>query len=136
MRVIVLYGDTETGKSWAAGSMAPDAYKLPPQQSSTGCGWWDAYDGESSIIIDEYYGWLRWSFLLQLLDRYSLRVETKGGSCQFVGKEVIFTSNKPPWHWYDREKIPEQGPLRRRLTAIYHCEKDLVTKVVWPAVVF
>lgn len=130
MRVTVFYGPTGTGKSWAADELAPDAYRLPPQQSASGCGWWDAYDGQSTVIIDEFYGQLRWSFMLQLLDRYPLRVESKGGSCEFVGRHLIFTSNKPPWEWYDQTKM-NLGPLKRRVTELYLCEADLFSKIQW-----
>lgn len=138
MQVVVLYGESGTGKSWTADAMAPDAFRLPPQQSHSGTGWWDGYDGESDIIIDEFYGQLRWSFMLQLLDRYPLRVESKGGSVNFVGRRLIFTSNKAPWDWYDREKVVDQTPLKRRVSKVWHFTFDyrhhgaVCSSVSWP----
>lgn len=131
MRCDIFYGPPGTGKSAAAHAIDPEAFRLPPQQTSSGCGWWDGYDGQETVIIDEFYGQLRWGFLLQLLDRYPLRVEYKGGSVPFVGRRVIFTSNKPPWEWYDYSKF-DCGPLKRRITRIYHCVDNVFYVVNWP----
>lgn len=127
-QVWVFYGPTGTGKTQAAWSMAPDAFLLSPQQSSSGTGWWDGYDGHENVIVDEFYGWLRWNFLLQLLDRYPLRVECKGGSHEFVGKRIIFTSNKPPSVWYDPVKI-DWSPLKRRIDFLYECLPDVWNRI-------
>lgn len=132
MQVIVLYGKAGTGKSRAAEAMAPEAFRLPLSQGSSGSGWWDGYDGQDDVIIDEFYGQLRWAFMLQLLDRYPLTVETKGGSCSFVGRRVIFTSNKAPWDWYDKDRIQDQGPLKRRLSSVYQCSTDCFYRIDWP----
>jgi len=127
MEIIVIYGPTGTGKTSAAWQSAPEAYLLPPQQSASGTGWWDGYNGESDIIIDEFYGWLRYSFLLQLLDRYPLRVETKGGSVNFVGRRVFMTSNHPPSSWYDPLKF-SWAPLERRITKIFEMKNDVTIR--------
>ena len=125
--VFIIYGPTGTGKTSAAWAMAPQAYLLPPQQSSSGTGWWDGYNGEADIIIDEFYGWLRYSFMLQLLDRYPLRVEFKGGSYNFVGRRIILTSNQPPSAWYDPTKYA-YPPLERRFDYIYEMKNDVTIR--------
>lgn len=111
---IVYYGATGTGKSHRAFTGYPDAYWLPQGK------WFDNYSGQETVVIDEFYGWLPYSFLLRLLDKYPLLVETKGGHVQFVAKLVLFTSNTPPWEWYSSKC--EQGPLKRRLAKVYHVE--------------
>lgn len=69
--------------------------------------WWDGYlpSVHTSVLIDDFYGWLPWSFLLQLTDRYPFRVEIKGGSLPFIAKNIFITSNSRPEEWYDMEKI-------------------------------
>lgn len=74
------------------------------------------------MIIDEFYGWLRYSFLLQLLDRYPIRIEYKGGSVEFTSRRIILTSNKAPQDWYDKDKFP-YPPIERRLTKIVWCDQ-------------
>lgn len=124
MEVVVLWGPTGTGKTRAAWDLAPTAYGLPPSQGGSGVGWWDGYDGHETVIIDEFYGWLKYSFFLQLLDRYPLRLETKGGSVECQLRRVILTSNKPPEEWYDGAKFPFP-PIDRRLSRVIKCDHDL-----------
>lgn len=94
MEVIVLQGPTGTGKSKWCMDNYPDAYWK--QRGN----WWDNYSGEETVIIDEYYGWLPYDFLLRLCDRYPLLVEIKGGQVQFNSKRIIFTTNAVPNTWY------------------------------------
>lgn len=79
-------------------------------------------------MVDEFYGWFSWDFMLRLCDRYPLSVETKGGAVQFVAKKIIFTSNDHPRDWY--KKMTERygwdantNPLCRRITKTVHIEK-------------
>lgn len=109
--VIVYYGPTGTGKSHRAQQTDPDPYWLPQGK------WFDNYFGQETCIIDEFYGWLPYAFLLRLLDRYPMLVETKGGHVQFVSRRIIFTSNKPPWEWYSSSC--DSAPLCRRINEIY-----------------
>lgn len=80
-------------------------------------GWWDGYEGQQVVIIDEFYGWLGYDFILRLTDRYPLLVETKGGTVQFVSRVVIFTSNSHPRDWYPN--IRDRAPFDRRFPAVF-----------------
>ncbi len=87
--------------------MAPNAYWKPVGE------WWDGYDGQEDVVMDDFYGWLKWSFLLNLLDRYPMLVPIKGGTKEFVAKRVFITSNKKPEMWYPNQI--DIAPLVRRL---------------------
>lgn len=107
--VKVYWGPTGTGKTRRALEEHPDAYFLRSK-------WWDGYDGEEHVIIDEFEGWLPFSFLLAVLDRYPMRVENKGGGRNLPVKTITFTSHFHPEDWYPE---PERWPeLKRRITAI------------------
>lgn len=119
MEVIVYWGSTGAGKSRCAFEEYPDAYVK--SKSNGNNNWWNGYLKQEVVIVDEYYGWFPWDFMLRICDRYPLSVETKGGSVQFVGKKIIFTSNKHPKEWYpnmhDRYGWdPTTNPLCRRIT--------------------
>lgn len=115
--VKVLWGPTGTGKSMYCAHSYPEAYWKP--QST----WWDGYTGQEVVIIDEFYGWLTYSFMLRLLDRYPLVLETKGGHTTFLAKTLIITSNKHPRDWYDPARHA-YAPLERRLDEIIQYPLD------------
>lgn len=94
-KVIVLVGDTGAGKSHYCHTNYPDAYWK--QNSKWFCG----YDSHDTVVLDDFYGWLPWSTLLNICDQYQLTVETKGGNVNFVAKNLIITSNADPNTWYD-----------------------------------
>jgi len=92
--VIVLIGPTGTGKSrWALQNTSNGYWKQRSQ-------WWDGYENQEHVILDEFYGWLPFDVLLRICDRYPLLVETKGGQTTFLAKKIVITSNKLPDTWY------------------------------------
>lgn len=104
------YGPTGTGKSFEAYQRFPEAYW------KMGCNkWWDGYRGESAVIIDDYRPDLcTFAELLRLLDRYPYRVEFKGGSSQFVARDLVITCPKHPRDmWATRTEEDIQQLLRR-----------------------
>lgn len=92
--VHVLYGPTGTGKSKWCMDTYPRAYWKSQDQ------WWDDYDNDETVIFDEFYGWIKFSILLRICDRYPLKLERKGGFINFKSKNLIFTSNVKPDEWY------------------------------------
>ncbi|AAN37960.1 replication protein V1 [Goose circovirus] len=96
--VIVLIGRPGSGKSRYA-------FEFPAREKyykSRG-KWWDGYNGQDVVVMDDFYGWLPYDDLLRICDRYPLRVEYKGGMTQFVAKTLIITSNREPRDWYKCE---------------------------------
>ncbi len=119
MEVHVFYGPTGTGKSRKAWSEAgQEAFVLMAPNSKNGPVWFDGYDGQKNVIIEEYYGWMRWNFLLQLLDRYPMRVPVKGGSLEWVPKKIWICSNERPQEWYNYNERMDYQTLRRRISTI------------------
>lgn len=110
-KVILCVGPTGTGKSRFCLEQYPNAYWK--QRSN----WWCGYSGESTVIIDEFYGWLPFDMLLRLCDRYPMRLETKGGQCQCVATTIVITSNNHPDTWYKNSYL---SALYRRFTNIIY----------------
>lgn len=107
-KVIVLHGAAGTGKTRrAVEHEGPDRTYVVSRGDSGRCIWWDGYNPtiHTTVVLDDFYGWLPWSFLLQLMDRYGFKVEVKGGTLPFLAKTLFITSNTNPENWYDMEKI-------------------------------
>jgi len=106
------YGATGTGKSHAAYEESPDPFT---------CGetakWFQGYDGHENVIIDDFRkDFIKFHELLKLLDKYPYLVEYKGGSRQFLAKQIIITSPYHPKDVYDNREDIDQ--LLRRIDEI------------------
>lgn len=83
--------------------------------------WWDGYNGEECVLVDEFYGTLKFSYLQRLLDRYPMPVQIKGGTTHFRSKVIVFTSNVPWTQWFEKkfEQHPEvKLSFERRVTTV------------------
>jgi len=92
--VYVLVGQPGSGKTRWAYDNYPDLYSKPNGQ------WWDGYQGQETILLDDFYGDVEYSLLLKVCDRYPLQVPVKGGFTQANWKRIIITSNHNPQQWY------------------------------------
>lgn len=111
------WGATGTGKSKYCRDHYPEAYWKPFGK------WWDDYDGQETVVIDEFYGWLPFSVLLRLADWTPLYVPNKGGFAKFTAKRIIITSNADPESWYPGVYPEVKKALLRRVTSCkeYKC---------------
>lgn len=100
VNVLVLWGPSGTGKSKLAYTLAeqmhPNNYYVKPAFNT----WWDGYNGEKCVILDDFCGQWPITYTLLVLDRYPLKVEFKGGSTELLANNFIITSNYHPQDWY------------------------------------
>lgn len=81
--------------------------------------WFDGYDANEVVIFEEFRMSL-WDFrnILCLFDRYPARVQTKGGTRQWVANIILVNSQENPDEvWEPKENIEQ---LKRRITAKIH----------------
>lgn len=118
MNVIVYWGASGVGKTRRASEEAGEDVYYLSVGDKTQTLWWDGYTGQNSVIIDDFYGWMPWSFMLRLLDRYPFTVQIKGGSVAFTSHNIYITSNVDPMNWYKNVPNNDVTPLIRRITQI------------------
>ena len=111
----VFWGGSGVGKSRRAlfegGS---DAFWLP-RPLANGQVWWDGYDGQETVVIDDFTCWIPLNQMLRMLDRYPLNVQTKGSTVPFKPRTIIITSNFNPRNWYEKCPQEQRDSLFRRL---------------------
>lgn len=97
--VEVYLGEPGSGKSRAAWERYPDAYDWNDNK------WWDGYENQEVVIMDDFKGNITYTELLKLMDRYPKRVETKGGFATFNSKKIIITSCVEIEDWYEYDEV-------------------------------
>lgn len=112
MRVTVIWGKTGKGKSQLAHTIDPNLFRVPGLKPL----WMDGYQGEETILLDDYYGEMPYSQLLTFTDGYKYGLPVKSSFTWKKYKHVIFTSNVHPSEWYPDEGKSEA--LFRRITEI------------------
>lgn len=118
-KVVWLWGKSGVGKTREAFNVPDDATVYSWNQTK----WWNGYAQQFRIVIDDFtFDKTDSSFryLLKLLDRYHLKVETKGGMVEINSPEIYITSEFPPDTWFESGNSLNQ--VLRRL--------DEVTEVV------
>lgn len=122
-------GDAGTGKTEAAkiesAAWGGGTYWLTIEKLG-GKVWWDGYEGQENIIIDEFNCGLTLTDFKRLIDSSPMTVPFKGGSTQFLGKRVWFLSNNPVDAWYYKSAPP--GPNRNALERRLHYKEWFGTR--------
>lgn len=113
-RVFWFYGPTGTGKSREAYDRFPEAYTKPGATK-----WWDGYDGQSDVIVDDYRrDFCTFAELLRLLDRYPLTVEYKGGYTAFLARNIVITTPYCPRRTWEGRCDEDIAQLERRIEEV------------------
>ena len=122
-RVFWFWGPTGTGKTRTAysESQAPDddGVVSEPYFKMATNKWWDNYQGERDVIIDDYRrDFCTFAELLRLLDRYPLTVEVKGGTVSFTSLRIYITTPKNVEDTWKERTLEDMAQLRRRITEV------------------
>ncbi len=108
LNVQVLSGETGSGKTRRA--VESGGYLIHGDDMD----WWDGYEQEETLIIDEYSNQLKITKLLGILDGYQLRLAIKGGFTYANWTNVIITTNLDTLH--EQARPCHQAALARRIT--------------------
>ncbi len=109
----IWYGVTGAGKSYLARSTFPGAYWTPGGKDE----WYDGYDGQKCIVIDELDPHtIPIRRLLRLANPYPLKLQVKGGFVECVAQTVVITHNEHPHTWYPHAGERSVAALMQRAT--------------------
>ena len=115
LKVITLIGYTGLGKTFAIKDSYPNN-SYSPYYGNNGI-WFCGYQEQPVLLLDEFYGQVPLHKILQLLDPYPLRVETKGGTVPLHASIIFITSNATPDNWYPND--PLKKDRTKEIDALY-----------------
>lgn len=123
-QVYVLHGSTGTSKTKTAYAICggyKDVYTWQPGNGD----WFDGYQGQDYVIIDEYRGQFKYATLLNLLDGYpNTRVQVKNGFVLWSPKVIVITAPTDPHAWYPNLDAKDSlAQLMRRVTDVYDLDE-------------
>ena len=93
MEIYILWGEPGTGKtSHVMRTHGESVYKFDPPYK-----WFDGYEGEEVLLIDDYKrGAIDRGLLLNILDRWRLKIDIKGSYTWALWTKVYITTNFHP----------------------------------------
>lgn len=118
--VRVYWGATRTGKTRGAYEWATSR-GLSTHFQTMGT-WWEGYLQQQVVILDDFgpdkAKKMGITYLLNLLDRYPMRVEIKGCSVPFNSPWIFITSNLRPQDWYPGLNPEQMAALEARFDEV------------------
>lgn len=127
--VILMIGPPGCGKTRAVRERedAADLYVKPCDRDF----WMNGYDGHPAVLLDDFAGaanHVTLTNLLQLLDRYQIRVSTKHGHTWWQPERIYITTNIHPANWYEyKDRMVHYEALKRRFTDVKDFGANIVT---------
>lgn len=120
-KVFWIHGPTGVGKTRLAHKLCARVNDgVSPWISSKTLDWFDGYDGQRCVILDELRAKdVNFAWLLRLLDRYTLDVPIKGAFVQWCPEFIFITTSYGPTDTFatrNEHKPEDLEQLRRRIT--------------------
>jgi len=118
IRVVFHYGPAGTGKTTCAHD--PEAFYFDGNQG----GFWTGYQGQKTIILDEFSGaTLKPLQLQRLCDKFPLWSNIKGGQIPCEATSVHICSNYLPDSWWGEKTRYHKEAIYRRIHVVHWHQK-------------
>lgn len=109
--VIWLWGRTGVGKT----RLVYDQFAEGQIYKKDNTIWWDRYEWQQCILIDDFIGKWDYDYVLQLTDRFPFVGQVKGGYVEIDSPFIIFTCEHPPAHFWTGTVLEQ---IMRRITMV------------------
>lgn len=77
--------------------------------------WWDGYNQQEAILIDDFDNTIPYRTLLRILDRYVYQGQIKGGYVHINSPYIYITCEYPPERYWEGNELTQ---VTRRLTSV------------------
>ncbi|CAG8745975.1 5421_t:CDS:2 [Gigaspora rosea] len=97
-----LFGPGGSEKTGLVQELFSDELYDKPKKQQSGSNWWNGYEGQEIVLIDEFYTKIDWGDMINILNDSCFNVEKKhSGFEPFIAKYVFLTATKPPEEAYN-----------------------------------
>lgn len=112
LEVYVFYGTSGVGKTWLVHDLCKSLYTVFCLKNP----WFDGYEGEDAILLDDYGPKLMdINLLKRVLDVYPMVVPIKGGKVALNCTKIFITTNYKMEEWYPTAGPSDFHALMRRV---------------------
>jgi len=103
------WGKSGTGKTRYCVEKHPNHYIKDETK------WWDGYENQEAIIIDDYDNEWNYRQMLRLLDRNKYQGQSKGGYLKINSPYIYITCEYPPGHYWRGNELEQ---ILRRVAVV------------------
>lgn len=123
VEVIVYYGEPGVGKTGRVYYEEKEEDVYPLENPGKKNLWFDGYEGQSVLLIDDFDGWMELSLLKHILDIYKRKYQVKGNFVTGCWKKVYITANVHPSLWFRCSDVDYRA-LERRFTRVEEIREE------------
>ncbi|CAG8722543.1 11836_t:CDS:2, partial [Cetraspora pellucida] len=100
--VFYFYGPGGSGKSGLVTELFGNELFNKQEKMRSGSSWWNSYEGQDILFLDEFYTKIDWGTMVNLLNDTNHEVQSKyGGYKSMVVKYIFMTNTKSPEDAYN-----------------------------------
>ena len=114
IKILYIHGPTGIGKTTTT-YRTLISHNISVYVKPASIAFFEGYQGQQAIIMDEYMSDLTLSTLLQLTNEGAPNIPIKGGSMPNVAEYIIILANVPPSEQYPNVEQPRKDAFIRRL---------------------
>ena len=105
-KCVLYFGPTAVGKTTKVKMEVMGRLGLRCYEKQSNNKWWDGYDGELHVLMDEFKGAAYGPIedFNRITNKGVTTVETKGSTALLVADAMYFTTNRHPCHWWMKDK--------------------------------
>lgn len=120
VRVRLCLGTPGTGKTYCCEQLA-DGQTPADIYWKDGESFWERYNGESIVIMDEFGGHIMPPLLFnRVCDKYPYTVPKKGGSHPLLASDIRITANHSPQYWWGHRTNYDPVAVARRIHEVHY----------------
>jgi len=117
------YQAREEGRQYLKDNNLDEEIYDMPVPSKNSPAWFQGYEGQSVVIINDFYGTIDINMMKNMADEHQMLVPVKNGHAQFLARRIYITSNVGWKNWWGSDILAANNhmeAMQRRITVEKH----------------